>query len=460
MDLSGYIDSIKDRCICVIGAGISNRPLIRLLLSSGCSVTVCDKKDYDKLSADDLELISLGAKYKLGEDYLSGLDFDIIFRTPGLMPFDKNLVEAKNRGCLITSEMEVFFSLCPCRTIAITGSDGKTTTSTLISELLKAESYTVHLGGNIGKPLLCEVPLMKSGDFAVLELSSFQLHSMYCRPDTAVITNITPNHLDKHLDYEDYITAKKSIFLNQDKDCRLVLNHDDELCMGFASEAAADVFCFSLKDRVEKGYFFDGQVINRAEGEKREAVLSSDDLTIPGLHNIANFMTALCAVDGLVSRETVKKVAKEFKGVEHRLETVRVHNGVTYINDSIASSPTRTVAGLKALHTKPIILLGGYDKKLDFAPLGDGVCQYAKAAFVTGATAEKIYKAIKESPYYAETKPDVFTDDDFDSNFRKAVEYAEEGDTLILSPACASFDRFKNFEERGKHFKNLVMELE
>lgn len=460
MDLYGYVESIKDKRICVIGAGISNRPLIRLLLTSGCNVTVCDKRNAEQLDTDDLKLIALGARYRLGEDYLSGLDHDIIFRTPGLMPFDKNLQDAKSRGALITSEMEVFFSLCPCRIIAITGSDGKTTTSTLIAELLKQEGYTVHLGGNIGKPLLCEVPFMKKDDFTVLELSSFQLHSMYCRPDTAVITNITPNHLDKHRDYEDYITAKKSIFLNQDETCRLVLNQDDDICRPFAAEAAADIYWFSLTGKVSKGYRFDGETIIRANGTDEKAVLSKKDITIPGLHNIANFMTAMCAVDGLVSEETVKTVAREFKGVEHRLETVRVFDGVTFINDSIASSPTRTVAGLKALPGKPVIILGGYDKKLDFAPLGDGVCRYAQAAFLTGATAEKIYDAIMASPYYAENKIDVFLDKDFDSNFRKACEYASSGDTVILSPACASFDRFKNFEERGNHFRKLVMELE
>lgn len=460
MDLKEYIESIKEKRICIIGAGISNRPLIRLLLSSGCNVTVCDKRVPDQLNADDLEMIAMGAKYKTGENYLEDLDFDIIFRTPGLMPFDEHLVEAGRKGSIITSEMEVFFSLCPCRTIAVTGSDGKTTTSTLIAELLKTEGFTVHLGGNIGKPLLCEVPFMKKDDYAVLELSSFQLHSMYCRPDTAVITNITPNHLDKHIDYDDYITAKKNIFLNQHENNRLVVNNDDDICRPFAEEARSEVLYFSLKERIKKGYWFNGKSIIRKRNGNEEIVLDKDEITIPGLHNIANFMTALCATDGLISEKTIKKVAREFRGVEHRIETVRVRNGVTFINDSIASSPTRTIAGLKALSVKPVVILGGYDKKLDFAPLGDGICQYAKAAFITGDTAEKIYKAIKESPFYDNYKPEIFMDSDFDSCFYKACEYVSRGDTLILSPACASFDRFRNFEERGNHFKKLVMELE
>ena len=215
MTLQEYIDSIKGKRIAVVGAGVSNMPLIRLLLSNGCDVTVCDKRSAEAMGADREELLRLGAKLALGETYLEGLDQDLIFRTPGLMPFDAHLLAAAEKGSLITSEMEVFFSLCPCRSIAVTGSDGKTTTTTVISELLKAAGYTVHLGGNIGRPLLCDVPKMKPEDLAVLELSSFQLHSMTCRPDVAVITNISPNHLDKHRDYQDYIDAKMSIFRSQ-----------------------------------------------------------------------------------------------------------------------------------------------------------------------------------------------------------------------------------------------------
>ena len=213
MTLNDYIQGLKGKRIAVIGVGVSNAPLIRLLLSCGCDVTVCDKRTLADMGMEGLELINMGARLKLGEKYLDGLDHDVIFRTPGLMPFDEHLENAKARGSVITSEMEVFFALCPCRTIAITGSDGKTTTSTIISELLKHAGYTVHLGGNIGHPLLCEIPEIKPDDITVLELSSFQLHSMRCRPDVAVITNISPNHLDKHKDYQDYIDAKRSIFL-------------------------------------------------------------------------------------------------------------------------------------------------------------------------------------------------------------------------------------------------------
>ena len=244
MTLSEYVNSIKNKRIGVIGIGISNVPLIRLLAFSGCDVTACDARTMDKLGMDALNLITMGVKLRLGSGYLDNLDFDIIFRTPGLMPFDSHLKAAEEKGSIITSEMEVFFSVCPCRTIAITGSDGKTTTSTIIAMLLKEAGYAVHLGGNIGHPLLCDAPMMKKEDIAVLELSSFQLHSMKCRPDVSVITNISSNHLDRHGTFEDYVEAKKSIFRGQTADDVLVLNADDSLVSSFADEAKAKIRYF------------------------------------------------------------------------------------------------------------------------------------------------------------------------------------------------------------------------
>ena len=459
MDLNDYIRSIRDKNICVIGAGISNRPFIRLLLLSGCSVTVCDMKEPAQLTQDDLDLISLGAHYKLGEDYLNDLSFDLIFRTPGLMPFDPHLAEARRNGSEVTSEMEVFFKLCPCRTIAVTGSDGKTTTTTIISELLRHEGYTVHLGGNIGKPLLCELPFMKEGDFAVLELSSFQLHSMFCRPDVALITNISPNHLDKHIDFRDYIEAKKNIFRHQNGEARLVLNADDELCYGFREEAPAASVCFSVSAPVDNGYYLKNGEIFRAENGTSVMVMPASSIAIPGIHNVANYLAAFCAVDPYVGNESCRYVAKNFSGVEHRLEIVRRLRGVTYINDSIGTSPSRTIAGLRALDRKPLLILGGYDKHLDFSELGNEVCRRAKAVFLTGATAEKIRKAVVSSSLYDENKLPVILEKDFYTCVNKAFASAEEGDTVLLSPACAAFDSFRNFEERGRTFKQMVMEL-
>ena len=459
MTLNEYVNSIKDKRIAVIGVGVSNTPLINLLLSCGCNVTVCDKRSLGEMGMEALDLINRGARLKLGEDYLEGLDHDIIFRTPGLMPFDPHLEAAKARGSLITSEMEVFFALCPCKTIAVTGSDGKTTTTTIISELLKAAGYRVHLGGNIGHPLLCEIPETVADDIAVLELSSFQLHSMYCKPNVAVVTNISPNHLDKHKDYQDYIDAKRAEFEHQNEDDKLILNFDDEHSAYYAHFAHAPVSYFSDKNRVDRGVICENGVILRVNGTEQQEIMGAEEIKLPGEHNLLNYLAAFAAVEGLVSNEICRQVAMRFAGVEHRLEQVRVLNGVTYINDSIGTSPTRTSAGLHALKVKPIVIAGGYDKHIPFDGLGDELCRFAKRVFLTGDTAESIHKAIVNSPYFAESSLEVQRIDDFKEAVLAASASAEPGDIVLLSPACAAFDRFKNFAERGKYFKEIVMEL-
>lgn len=460
MTLNDYILSLKGRRIAVIGVGVSNLPLLRLLLSYGCDVTACDKRSFEEMGQDALELINLGAKLKLGENYLEGLDHDVIFRTPGLMPFDAHLRAAAERGSVITSEMEVFFQLCPCRTIAITGSDGKTTTSTIISELLKHAGYSVHLGGNIGHPLLCEIPDIRPEDFAVLELSSFQLHSMSCRPNVAVITNISPNHLDKHKDYQDYIDAKRSIYLQQGAEDTLVLNLDDAHTPYFEESAHARVRHFSDKAAVTEGTMLLNGDICRVKGGKAAPIMSADEIKLPGEHNLLNYLAAFAAVEDYVTDEDCREVAVHFAGVEHRLEQVRVLHGVTYINDSIGTSPTRTLAGLHALPTRPILIAGGYDKNIPFDALGDALCTLAKEVILTGATAEKIYAAITTSSHYGDSGLKISRVDDFELAVRTAAEHAREGDIVLLSPACAAFDKFKNFAERGKFFKKIVMELE
>ena len=460
MTLNDYIKGLSDKRIAVIGIGVSNTPLIRLLLSGGCDVTACDRRTFAEMGMEAIELINMGAKLKLGESYLDGLDHDVIFRTPGLMPFDAHLEAAKAKGSVITSEMEVFFSLCPCRTIAITGSDGKTTTSTIISELLKHAGYTVHLGGNIGHPLLCDIPMMSADDFAVLELSSFQLHSMKCCPDVAVITNISPNHLDKHKDYQDYIDAKRAIYSSQTEAERLILNFDDEHTPYYRDSAKSKISYFSDKSNVENGVScVDGDICRVHKGESVH-IMSADEIKLPGEHNLLNYLAAFAAVDGLVADEDCREVAVHFAGVEHRLEQVRVLNGVTYINDSIGTSPTRTAAGLHAMQVKPIVIVGGYDKHIPFDGLGDDLCQLAKEVIFTGDTADKIYDAVLNSKYYPDSGLKLSKEADFDTAVMTAHTHAVSGDIVLLSPACAAFDKFKNFAERGKHFKKLIMELE
>lgn len=360
MTLHDYISALKGKRVAVVGVGVSNLPLIGLLCEENCDVTACDKRKAEQLGALYQELFNKGVKLRLGEEYLSDLNFDVIFRTPGLHPFA--LKGAEHYGAVVTSEMEAFFALCPCKIIAITGSDGKTTTSTLISELLKAEGYTVHLGGNIGKPLLAEIPNMKGDDIVVLELSSFQLHSMNCCPDVAVVTNVSPNHLDVHPDYEDYICAKKNIFLKQDAEKSVVLNLDNAITADFAKESKAEVRWFSRQHMVEEGYCCQNGMIYR----NGEAFMAASEILLPGTHNIENMMAAFAATDGLVGKEACLRVARNFAGVAHRIELVRELRGVKYYNDSIASSPTRTIAGLRSFDQKVILLAGGRDKHIPF----------------------------------------------------------------------------------------------
>ena len=462
MLLSEYVQSIRDKSIAVLGIGISNLPLIELLCQEGCNVTACDRRNLSQLGAAGERLQELGAKLRLGEDYLENLQEDLIFRTPGLMPFDEHLVRAREQGSIVTSEMEVFFSLCPCRIFAVTGSDGKTTTTTLISEILKAAGYRVHLGGNIGTPLLCKLPEMKEEDLVVLELSSFQLHSMTCRPHTAVITNLSPNHLDKHNGFQDYMDAKAWIFLNQRPEDRLILNANDPHTAYYASKAPSSISYFSDAAPVKNGCICEDRFIYLISDGSRIPVMSADEIRIPGQHNVQNMLAAFEAVRDYASPEICRQIARTFPGVPHRLEEVRILNGVTYINDSIASSPTRTIAGLRALKKKPIVIAGGYDKHLPFDSLGEEFCDRAKMVILTGDTSDKIAASIREAIKrrgQEELLP-VYQVSDLQEAVHTASSLAEDGDIVVLSPACASFDRFRNFEERGNLFRRYVMELE
>lgn len=459
MKLRDYIDTLKGKRIAVLGIGISNTPLIRLLLAGGCQVTACDQASREKLGPVALELEALGASLRLGPDYLDDLDFDLIFRTPGMHPFTPQLQKAAQAGAEITSEMEVFMSLCPGRMIAITGSDGKTTTSTIISELLKAGGYKVHLGGNIGKPLLADTDLISPEDFVVLELSSFQLHSMRCRPHVAVVTNISPNHLDVHPDFQDYMDAKKNIYLGQGPGDRLVLNADEHYCRDFSLDAPSRVTFFSRREAPKDGVFLQDGMIYAAEGFEVEALMPASAIFIPGEHNVENYMAAYAAVRDFVSPQTLRAVAASFRGVSHRLEIVRVLRGVKYVNDSIASSPTRTIAGLRSFDVKPILIAGGYDKHIPFDGLGTEIVKNVKALFLTGDTAEKIKRAVTRDVEYDPMTLPITVTEDFTEAVLLAHKAAEEGDVVLLSPACASYDKFRNFAQRGDRFREIVLEL-
>ncbi|MCI9466710.1 MAG: UDP-N-acetylmuramoyl-L-alanine--D-glutamate ligase [Ruminiclostridium sp.] len=458
--LQDYLTSLKGKRVAVIGIGVSNTPLIKTLLSAGISVTACDKNKREAFGplADELE--SLGAELHLGDTYLEGLDQDVIFRSPGIRPDIPPFLAAIEKGSILTSEMEVFFQVCPCKIIAVTGSDGKTTTTTLISEMLKGAGYTVHLGGNIGKPLLSEAGEMGQEDIAVLELSSFQLMTLQSSPNVAVFTNLSPNHLDIHKSMEEYTLAKENIFTHQGQDGIAIFNQDNALTQEMSSRTPGKARLFSRQGPVENGVFVkDGTIVVAVDGQQRK-LFSTDRILIPGEHNVENYLAAIAAVQGLVSDEVILHTAEHFPGVEHRIELVRNLKGVRYYNDSIASSPTRTIAGLRSFRQKVILIAGGYDKKIPFDTLGPEVHAHVKTLVLTGHTAEKIRQAVISYPGYQDGQPEIVMEDDFRQAVLAAQDKAQEGDIVILSPACASFDHFKNFAQRGEIFKEIVRGLD
>ena len=458
LTLDEYLDGFKGKRVAVVGAGISNTPLIEMLLKAGIDTTVRDIRTRDSLGDMVDKFEQLGATLKLGGGYLEDLSEDVIFRTPGLMPSNPALRDAVGRGATLTSEMEAFFELCPCKIIGVTGSDGKTTTTSIIAELLKDEGFTVHVGGNIGKPLLSKIGNIKQGDFTVLELSSFQLITMKKSPDIAVVTNIAPNHLDIHEDMEEYIEAKRNIFAHQRQWDTAVLNYDNEVSRHFADSTLGNVLWFSSRGKVDDGFYLDNRTVYETKNGLSEAVMSAQDIWLPGTHNVENFMAAFAATRGLVSREAMLRIARSFRGVRHRIEFIRELGGVRYYNDSIATTPSRAIAGLRAFDQKVILISGGKDKGVAFDELGHEIASRVKMLVLTGLTAERIRNAVMGAPGYSGA-PDIMLTNDFKDAVLISAEYAREGDIVLLSPACASFDRFKNFEERGDYFRDIVNSL-
>ena len=451
MELDAYLDRLKNKKVLVLGLGVSNRPLVRLLLEHGIDVTGCDRTPREKLDEELLTLEQMGAKLHLGEGYLEDISGDIAFRTPGLHPDKPELLALRAAGTRITSEMEAFFEVCPCPIIGVTGSDGKTTTATLIAELLRHAGHRVWLGGNIGTPLLDQTEQMLETDQVVLELSSFQLMDLHHSCHIAVVTNLAPNHLDMHRDMDEYVSAKKNIFHYQGASDVLIVNRDNAITDSFAAEARGTVKCFSRQERVENGVYFQDGAIRRGERE----ILRRSDILIPGLHNVENYMAAILATEGLVTDDDVRAVAKSFGGVEHRIELVCVKDGVSFYNDSIASSPSRTIAGLRSFSQKVILIAGGYDKHIPYDVLGPEIAAHVKLLVCTGATGGKIAQAARASAGC----PEIMEIEDFYEAVHAAADRAECGDVVLLSPASAAFDKFKNFMVRGAEFKKTVMEL-
>ena len=449
---------IAGKKVAIIGMGVSNIPLLDYFQNLGAKVSVFDNKEYDKIDTQVINKISsycMGMSF--GKDYLSKLKgFDIIFRSPSCRPDTKELVEESQRGALVTSEIEMLMKLTPATVIGVTGSDGKTTTTSLIYEIIKEKGYKCFLGGNIGIPLFTKVKEMKPEDVVVLELSSFQLMDMDISPNISVVTNVSPNHLDIHKCYEEYIEAKASILNHQKENNILVLNYDNEITRDFAKRAKGKVKFFSSKEKLENGIIYNDGMIKSCEDGIRRHIINTKNLHLRGIHNYENICAAISATASLVDIETQIKAISNFKGVEHRIEFIREIDGVKWYNDSIGTSPTRTIAGLNSFDEKIVLIAGGYDKHLDYMPIAKPIVDHVSTLILMGATAKKIYTAVS-SELEAENKTmEIYQCETLEQTVDMAYKLAKKGEVVLFSPASASFDMFKNFAERGNKFKELV----
>ncbi len=463
---SKWLELIRKKTCTVIGLGVSNLPLIEFLLRHGARISARDRKDRASLGELAAQMEGRGVTLYTGEEYLENICEDIIFRSPGVRPFTPQIEAAVARGAILSSEMELFFDLTPARVIAVTGSDGKTTTTTLTHLMLKQafanSKRRVFVGGNIGEPLLPYADEMSADDVAVLELSSFQLYTMRRSAEIAAVTNLSPNHLDWHCDMQDYINAKTNIYRHADNR-RAVFNAENEITRTLAQAHGGEKTLFSsikqspaefegLLNTHDRAVYTRDGMLYLWNGERELPYFQTTDILLPGRHNLENYMTAIALTEGLVSPADAHAVAKSFRGVTHRLELVDTVNGVAYYNSSIDTSPTRTAAALSAMRQKPIVICGGYDKHIPFEPLAEALCANAKAVVLTGATADRIGKALSAC---GAALPTVKVPA-FDDAVMQAKRLAKSGDVVLLSPACASFDAFPNFAVRGERFRALV----
>ena len=452
-DFKEFKDFIKNKNVAVVGIGVSNIPLINFLLKLGAKVTAFDRKTKEELGDVFNNFVSKGVKLELGENYLDNLTgFEVVFKTPSMRIDCDALVKVKNEGAYVTSEMEEFVRYCKGKVYAITGSDGKTTTTSIVAKLLETEGYRTWVGGNIGTPLFSRIEEVEDWHMVVLELSSFQLMTMNSPVDVAIVTNLTPNHLDMHKGMEEYIDSKKNVFLYQNETDVLVVNRENDITFGFEKEAKGYVREFSSKRIIENGaYYKEGKLY--LEGNE---VCEKDNIIIKGMHNVENYLAAFIATKDDVKIETMKNVAESFGGVEHRCEFVREIDGVKYYNDSIASTPTRTVAGLRAFEKKVILIAGGYDKHIPFEPLAEDGYPYIKEVIILGATKFKIKEAFEKLKIEKGIEIPTIMVDSLEEAVEVSRKISTEGDVVTLSPACASFDMFPNFMVRGNKFKEIV----
>ena len=456
-----FNEYIKYRKVAIIGLGVSNIPLLDYLHEKKARVTVFDERDIDSISKEIMDKITAYSfEFNLGKKCLEKLrGFDLIFRSPSCLPSKPELKQEADRGAIVTTEIELLMKMAPCKIVGVTGSDGKTTTTSLINAILTTAGYHTYLGGNIGTPLFTKLEEILPEDILVLELSSFQLMGMTVSPDIAVITNITPNHLNIHKDYQEYIDSKKNIFKYQDENGILVLNYDNEITRQCAKEANGKVIFFSSKEKLDNGYIVDDNIIKECTDKIRKHIIDTKDVILRGNHNFENIATALAATASLVDVETAVKAIKDFKPVEHRLEFIKEIDKVKWYNDSVSSSPTRTIAGLYAYDEDIILIAGGYDKNLDYTPIAKPIVEKVKALILLGQTSGKIFDAVKNELESQGKDLKIYMCENLKQTVETAKKIAKPGQVVLFSPASASFDMFKNFADRGEQFKKLVNEL-
>ena len=459
--LEEFNEYIRFRKVAVIGLGVSNMPLLEYLYEKKAQVTVFDERTIDEIPSETINKINTYEfSYSFGKNCLEKLNgFNIIFRSPSCLPTRAELQKEADRGAIVTTEVEMLMEICPCKIVGVTGSDGKTTTTSLINAILKKAGYKTFLGGNIGTPLFTKLPEMEPNDIVVLELSSFQLMNMHISPDIAVITNITPNHLNIHKDYQEYIDAKKCIFKNQNEKGILILNYDNDITRECAKEANGNVVFFSSKVKLDNGFIVDGNIIKECNDKVRKHILNTDEVILRGNHNFQNIATALAATKTLVDTDIAVQAIKEFKPVDHRIEFVKEIDGVKWYNDSASSSPTRTISGINAFKENIILIAGGYDKNLEYEPLAKPVVDKVSTLILIGQTAEKIYDVVKNESEKENKKINIYMCDTLEQTIEIAKKSAKKGDVVLFSPASASFDMFKNFADRGHKFKDLVNKI-
>ena len=459
--LEEFNEYIRFRKVAVIGLGVSNLPLLEYLYEKKAQVTVFDERTMDEIPSETINKINTYEfSYSFGKNCLEKLNgFNIIFRSPSCLPTRTELQKEAKRGAIVTTEVEMLMEMCPCKIVGVTGSDGKTTTTSLINAILKKAGYKTFLGGNIGAPLFTKLPEMEPNDIVVLELSSFQLMNMHISPDIAIITNITPNHLNIHKDYQEYIDAKKCIFKNQNEKGILILNYDNDITRECAKESNGNVVFFSSKVKLDNGFIVDGDIIKECTDKVRKHILNTDEVILRGNHNFQNIATALAATKTLVDTDIAVQAIKEFKPVEHRIEFVKEIDGVKWYNDSASSSPTRTISGINAFKENIILIAGGYDKNLEYEPLAKPVVDKVSTLILIGQTAEKIYDVVKNESEKENKKVNIYMCDTLEQTIEIAKKSAKKGDVVLFSPASASFDMFKNFADRGHKFKDLVNKI-